>query len=115
VHELHRIHQTIRSGVRVEHAGRKSTLKARPRAARVEEAQVSIYYGLDEKQKEFVEFVLSKYIESGVGELDQEKLPHLLQLKYQALPDAVAILGGTNRILSTFIDFQRHLYRLTAA
>jgi len=76
---------------------------------------VSIYYGLDEKQKEFVEFVLSKYIESGVGELDQEKLPHLLQLKYQALPDAVAILGGTNRILSTFIDFQRHLYRLTAA
>jgi type I restriction enzyme R subunit len=49
--------------------------------------------------------VLSKYIESGVGELDQEKLPHLLQLKYQALSDATAILGGTDRILSTFIDF----------
>lgn len=85
------------------------------RAARVEEAQKSIYHGLDEKQRGFVEFVLSKYIESGVGELDQEKLPHLLQLKYQALPDAVAILGGTERILSTFIDFQRHLYQLPAA
>ena len=34
------------------------------------------------KQKEFLEFVISKYIETGVDELDQEKLPHLLELKY---------------------------------
>ena len=85
------------------------------REARVAEAQESIYSGLDDKQKEFIEFVLAQYVEAGVGELDQEKLPHLLRLKYHALPDAVAILGSTDKILSTFIGFQRHLYQQSAA
>ncbi|MEI7825351.1 MAG: DEAD/DEAH box helicase family protein [Chlorobiaceae bacterium] len=85
------------------------------REARVAESQENIYYGLDDKQREFVEFVLAKYVETGVGELDQEKLPYLLRLKYHALPDAVAILGTTDKILSTFIDFQKHLYRVSAA
>lgn len=80
------------------------------RETRVAESQEKIYYGLDDKQREFVEFVLAKYIESGVGELDQEKLPYLLLLKYHAIPDAVAILGSTDTILSTFIDFQKHIY-----
>ncbi len=85
------------------------------REARVAEAQESIYEGLDDRQREFVEFVLAKYIESGVGELDQEKLPHLLQLKYHALSDATALLGSTEKILSTFIAFQKHLYQRPAA
>ena len=38
-------------------------------------AQFKIFAGLDSKQKEFLDFVLSKYIETGVEELDQEKLP----------------------------------------
>jgi peptide methionine sulfoxide reductase msrA/msrB len=41
----------------------------------------AILSGLNEKQKEFVEFVLLKYIESGVGELDQEILPERLLLR----------------------------------
>ena len=85
------------------------------REARVAAAQKSVYDGLDERQKEFVAFVLAKYIETGVGELDQEKLPHLLQLKYQALSDATAILGPADTILSTFIAFQKHLYQRPAA
>ena len=80
------------------------------REARVAESEENIYYGLDDKQREFVEFVLAKYIETGVGELDQEKLPYRLLLKYHAIPDAVAILGSTDKILSTFIDFQKHMY-----
>ena len=48
--------------------------------------------------KEFLEFVLSKYIETGVEELDQEKLPDLLTLKYQAIRDAEEILGGVDNI-----------------
>ena len=80
------------------------------RETRVTESQENIYYGLDDKQREFVEFVLAKYIECGVGELDQEKLPYLLLLKYHAIPDAVATLGSTDKILSTFIDFQKHMY-----
>jgi len=80
------------------------------RQARVEKATASIFNGLDDKQKEFLEFVLSKYIETGVEELDQQKLPGLLELKYQSISDAVAILGGVDRIQSTFISFQKYLY-----
>ncbi|NTU54552.1 MAG: hypothetical protein HGA97_12870 [Chlorobiaceae bacterium] len=87
-----------------------SPTKPISRAQRVTESAENIYGELNAKQREFVEFLLGKYIESGVGELDQEKLPDLLQLKYQALPNAVAIFGSTDNILSTFIGFQRHLY-----
>ena len=45
-----------------------------------------------------MEFVLSKYIETGVEELDQEKLPHLITLKYNAIEDAKEILGTIDSI-----------------
>jgi type I restriction enzyme, R subunit len=85
------------------------------REMRVAQAQGNIFKGLDNKQKAFLEFVLSKYIESGVEELDQEKLPELLTLKYHALGDAREALGSVENIRSTFIDFQKHLYEKTAA
>lgn len=80
------------------------------REYRVAEASGSIYYGLDNKQREFVEFVLDKYIETGVEELDQEKLPSLLELKYSSLADALEELGDVTGIQKTFIGFQEHLY-----
>lgn len=80
------------------------------REARVAKAQPYIFLFLNNKQKEFLEFVLSKYIESGVEELDQEKLPELLELKYQALEDAKTSLGSVESIRDTFIGFQKHLY-----
>ncbi|RCR68486.1 EcoAI/FtnUII family type I restriction enzme subunit R [Larkinella punicea] len=85
------------------------------RADRVAEAESHIFALLDPQQKEFLEFVLDKYIESGVEELDREKLPGLLMLKYHSIPDAVAKLGGTAAIQSTFIDFQKYLYQQKAA
>ena len=85
------------------------------REARVAASQPSIFALLDNKQKEFLEFVLSKYIESGVGELDQEKLPVLLQNKYQSLGDAIDILGDTSKISSLFIEFQKLLYQQRVA
>lgn len=81
------------------------------RERRVASSQTAIFALLDNRQKEFVEFVLSKYIESGVEELDQEKLPVLLQNKYQSLGDAMDILGDAQRISSVFIEFQRILYK----
>lgn len=80
------------------------------REMRVAKAQSNIFAFLDNKQKDFLEFVLSKYIESGVDELDQEKLPSLLTLKYQAINDAAEILGGVDKIRKTFTDFQPYLY-----
>ena len=70
---------------------------------------------MNDKQKEFIEFVLNKYVEAGISELDQEKLPILLQTKYQSLEDAMEILGNVQNISSLFIEFQKHLYDIKVA
>ncbi|NDP63459.1 EcoAI/FtnUII family type I restriction enzme subunit R [Polaromonas sp.] len=80
------------------------------RQHRVSQAKVQILNGLSLKQKEFIEFVLFKYIDSGVGELDQSKLPELIELKYQSIADATEVLGGVDEIKNLFIGFQKHLY-----
>ena len=85
------------------------------RIDRVVKAKNHIFEGLDDRHKEFLDFVLSKYIESGVDQLDQEKLPSLLVLKYNAISDATEILGGVERIRSTFFSFQKYLYAVEAA
>jgi type I restriction enzyme R subunit len=85
------------------------------RELRVAEAQSKIFAMLNNRQKEFLEFVLSKYIETGVEELDQEKLPDLLALKYHAISDATEILGGVENIRTTFVDFQKYLYERQTA
>ena len=90
-------------------------LKPITREKRVALAQFKIFAGLDNKQKEFIEFVLSQYIETGVEELYEEKLPDLLILKYQAISDAEEILGDVDNIRATFIDFQKYLYEKAVA
>ena len=85
------------------------------RADRVAGAESNIFALLNPQQKEFLEFVLDKYVESGVGELDQEKLPSLLELKYQSIHDAASQLGGVAAIRTMFIDFQKYLYSQRAA
>jgi len=77
------------------------------REARVSAAEATIFALLNEKQKEFIEFVLSKYI--------QDKLPILLTNKYQSLEDAKTILGNVANIKSLFIEFQKHLYQTKTA
>jgi len=90
-------------------------IKPISREARVAAAQATIFALLDEKQKEFIEFVLSKYIETGVEELDQEKLPVLLTNKYQSLQDAQEELGEVTNIANLFVEFQKYLYQLRVA
>lgn len=92
-----------------------SDIKPITREERVTRAKATIFALLNDKQKEFIEFVLSKYIETGVEELDQEKLPILLINKYQSLEDAKEILGDVANISSLFIDFQQYLYLQKAA
>jgi len=80
------------------------------RTQRVEQSKDKIFKGLDEKQKEFLDFVLSKYEEKGVEELDEEKLPVLLNLKYHAIANAEQLLGSVDSIRSIFFAFQKNLY-----
>ncbi len=85
------------------------------REEQVVKASSQIFNGLADRQKDFQSFVLSKYIETGVSEVDQEKLPSLLELKYQSITDAAETLGGVDAIKNTFIEFQKYLYEIKAA
>ncbi|WP_394754777.1 EcoAI/FtnUII family type I restriction enzme subunit R [Crenothrix sp.] len=92
-----------------------SDVKPITREERVAAAQANIFALLNAQQKEFIDFVLSKYIETGVEELDQEKLPILLTNKYHSLEDAKDVLGNVANISSLFIEFQKYLYLEIAA
>lgn len=80
------------------------------RKERVDETQNAILEGLDQKQKDFLRFVLSKYVEKGVEELAEDKLPDLLNLKYSALSDAENLLGNVEAIRTIFFNLQKKLY-----
>ena len=89
-----------------------SEVKPITRAERVAAAEVAIFTLLNDKQKAFIEFVLRKYIEIGVGELDQTKLPTLLSSMFQSQADGITELGGDPlKIRNLFIEFQQHLYQ----
>lgn len=62
------------------------------------------------KQQEFLDFVLDQYIREGVGELNQDKLPKLLELKYHSINDAISELGDVGQIREIFVNFQAWLY-----
>ncbi len=83
------------------------------RLERADRARPSIHAAFPEKQRAFLEFVLSHYITEGVEELDQEKLSPLLTLRYNAISDAVLDLGAPPEIRAMFSGFQQYLYQDT--
>ncbi len=80
------------------------------RIDRVINAEKSIHKNIDNKQKDFIDFVLSKYVDGGVDELDLNRLSQLIILKYNTLHDGQNVLGNSEEIKKTFIDFQKYLY-----
>ena len=80
------------------------------RKERVETRKGNILSHYDEKLQAFLDFVLDQYVKEGVSELDQAKLPDLLELKYKAVSDAALELGGAAKIRDTFVGFQKYLY-----
>lgn len=85
----------------------RAPLKRIERADTRREAILSRY---GDKQRDFLDFVLSQYATVGESELDDGKLPALLELKYGTPMDAVRELGSVAEIRSTFLGFQRGLY-----
>ncbi|MGH9941889.1 MAG: type I restriction-modification enzyme R subunit C-terminal domain-containing protein, partial [Pyrinomonadaceae bacterium] len=85
------------------------------REERAAKAKVEISTRFNSKQQVFLDFVLSHYVSVGVEELDQEKLPPLLRLKYNSTSDAVADLGRPEEIRGVFTSFQKYLYQQQAA
>jgi len=80
------------------------------RKERAETHKENIFQHYSSKQQQFLAFVLDHYITQGVGELDQEKLPDLLELQYHSVDDAVTTLGSASEIRDVFIGFQEYLY-----
>ena len=80
------------------------------RQDRVASHKNHIFTHYDDKQQEFLDFVLSQYVKEGEKELDQAKLPSLLELKYQAVGDATERLGSIASIRNVFVGFQQYLY-----
>ena len=76
------------------------------RQQRVDNNKENILRGLNQN-KEFLDFVLSKYEEKGVEELDEEKLPILLNMKYHAIANAEQSLGSVENIRSIFLTFRK--------
>jgi len=85
-----------------------------PRLERAEKAKISLQ-DYNPKQQQFLNFVLEQYVQQGVNELDDQKLPELLELKYQALADAKEELGDVASIRKNFIGFQKSLYEQRAS
>jgi type I restriction enzyme R subunit len=80
------------------------------RAERVSNAQGNIYTFLNERQKDFIQFVLANYVQDGVDELDVTKLSSTLTSKYGSIYESQRQLGDVEDIKKIFVDFQKHLY-----
>jgi len=81
------------------------------RTERVDLAKPAINNAYSEyKQQEFINFVLSKYLEDGVQELSTSKMQSLITLKYNTINDAAIELGSPQIIRDTFVGFQKYLY-----
>lgn len=80
-----------------------------PRLTRADNAKIYLN-SYNHQQQEFLNFVLEQYVKEGVDELDDAKLPDLLELKYKAIADAKRELGAIKSIRETFIGFQGYLY-----
>jgi len=86
--------------------------KPMTRAERVANAQSNIYTFLNEKQRDFIAFILRNYVQDGVDELDISNLSATLTSKYGSVYEGQKQLGNVEEIKQVFVDFQQHLYNL---
>ncbi len=81
------------------------------REERVALRRSAILNGLSESQRGFLDFVLSQYVTEGEDELDLEKLPRLLDVKYGSSSEGLQALGASVReVQEAFRGFQGKLY-----
>ncbi|SHN03378.1 type I restriction enzyme, R subunit [Xylanibacter ruminicola] len=65
---------------------------------------------LGDAQKQFIEYMINAYVQSGIDELRMDKLKTLLELKFGSVGEGITALGGVPNARQTFKDFQYHLY-----
>lgn len=82
------------------------------RAERVETRKSAVLGGYDAQLAAFLDFVLGQYVKQGVEELDQDKLPRLLELRYASVSEGAQSLGGVAKVREAFLEFQGGLFTL---
>jgi len=85
------------------------------REKRADDHKDLIFSHYEDKQQAFLDFVLAQYVNEGVSELDDSKLPTLLDLKYGGVNDAIPELGDAPSIRELFVGFQKHLFADTGS
>lgn len=85
------------------------------REKRAAYAQQALKTKYSNEQRAFLDFVLGQYVDEGVRELDEEKLPPLVELKYGTFMDATKALGAIEDIRKMFLSFQPFLYQPAVA
>jgi len=90
----------------------KDLITRHQRAARLKEERqfFDVYTNL--KARDFLLFVLERYEEDGIEELERDKLSELIRLKnLGTAKEAAEVFGGREKLLAAFYDLQRELYK----
>ena len=80
------------------------------RGERILQAEDEIFEGLNDKTKEFLEFVLNSYHKDGYESLSEEVFPQFLTLKYGSLMEARVYFGDLTEVKQEFTQLQEKLY-----
>ena len=90
----------------------KYALKPVSRETRANKSRSIMKSDIEAKQLEFVDFLVSQYVESGVDELEESKLETLLKIKYSDVPEGIRIIGKgeVKKVRNLFLSFQKNLY-----
>lgn len=80
------------------------------RAQRVKTRKAAVLDGYDTQLSTFLDFVLGQYVKQGVEELDQDKLPRLLELRFASVSEGAQTLGGVAKVREAFLEFQGGLF-----
>ena len=59
----------------------------------------------------FIQYLVSVYVKAGIDELDEDRLPKLMQNKYGTILEGTNALGGIEQARRTFFNFQKGLYK----
>lgn len=65
----------------------------------------------DLQAQEFLRFLLERYEQDGIKELDRSNLSELIKLKKMDASEVVNLFGGTDKLIEAFIQLQKELYK----
>lgn len=67
------------------------------------------------KAQEFLKFLLERYEQDGINELNRDKLSELIKLKKMDTNEVVNLFGGADKLVEAFIKLQEQIYNEKAS